>query len=114
MEGFRTVTIIGKRNTYEVLYVKYFLEWLGIECVAVTEKEDVDKNSDIVCVFGNTRKWEDTRLTVNSKQDATKILKEVVISFCEINEDLKVMELLRNIYEEYHLVEIFYSYACLT
>lgn len=120
MENFRTVTIVGKRNTYETLYIQYFLRAIGIECVAVDEQEEVDKKSDIIFLFGKGKKsWEEIDevgrknifFTVDSNQDVEKMLVDLVSLFLEKNTQLRRMETLRKIYQHYHLIEIFYEYT---
>ncbi len=121
MENFRTVTIVGKMYTYEGAYIKYFLRWIGIECVYVDEQDEVDKKSDIILVFGNKKNVfkkiddelgeENLYFVVDFNQKAEKILSDVVSLFIERNSKLSCMEDLRKIYEEKHLIEIFYEYT---
>ena len=120
MKNFRTVTIVGKRDNYETLYIQYFLRSIGIECVTVDEKEEVDQKSDIIFLFGKEKKaWEDinkdgrknTFFMVDSNQNAEKMLTEMVSLFIEKNSKLNCMEDIRNIYQDNHLIEIFYEYT---
>ena len=121
MKNFRTVTIVGKRDNYETLYIQYFLRSIGIECVAVDEKEEVDQKSDIIFLFGKEKKaWEEineeddeknTFFMVDSNQDAEKMLTDMVSLFIEKNSKLNCMEDIRKIYQDNHLIEIFYEYT---
>ena len=120
MKNFRTVTIVGKRDNYETLYIQYFLRSIGIECVTVDEKEEVDQKSDIIFLFGKEKKaWEDinkdgrknTFFMVDSNQNAEKMLTEMVSLFIEKNSKLNCMEDIRKIYQDNHLIEVFYEYT---